>query len=138
MNDRMMVCIGARVASGLGVALAIGMSSTLAAEPPAATAAAAPTAEAQVTRGEFSTRAEPLPRLPPVASEGGCEPHYRNGLVGTCINHEPCRGFGVRNPDGSASCVCYVRRSGCAQDERCDARDGQCVKDDDVVRKQKR
>jgi hypothetical protein len=81
--------------------------------------------------GAFQSHAVPIPRLPPVASEGGCEPKYRNGTVGSCINHQPCRGFGVRERDGSARCVCYARPGGCNADERCSAEQGQCVADDE-------
>jgi hypothetical protein len=90
-----------------------------------------PTTNGATERGAFKSPAVPLRRLPPVASEGGCEPRYRNGLVGTCVNAKPCRGFGAREDDGSAVCICYVRRDGCADDERCDAQEGQCVKDDE-------
>lgn len=106
------------------------MATTIFAAAPAKTEPTA-TASGETTRAAFQSRAEPLPRLPAVASEGGCEPRYRNGLVGTCINHQPCRGFGVRESDGGASCVCYVKRSGCNADERCDAQEAQCVKDDE-------
>lgn len=82
-------------------------------------------------QGAFKSPAVPIPRLPPVASEGGCEPRYRNGMVGSCINHQPCRGFGVRERDGSAQCICYIRRGGCNADERCSAEEGQCVPDDE-------
>jgi hypothetical protein len=81
--------------------------------------------------GAFKSPAVPIPRLPPVASEGGCEPKYRNGTVGSCINHQPCRGFGVREHDGSAQCICYIKRGGCNADERCSAEEGQCVADDE-------
>jgi hypothetical protein len=113
------------------LALAVGMATSAHAAGQSALANATPTASGDVQRGEFQSRAEPLRRLPPVASEGGCEPRYRNGLVGTCINHQPCRGFGVRETEGKAACICYVKRGGCDADERCDAQEGQCVKDDE-------
>jgi len=83
------------------------------------------------SRGTFKSPAVPIRRLPPVASKGGCEPHYRNGMVGSCINDKPCRGFGVREQDGSAQCICYIRRGGCNEDERCSPEEGQCVADDE-------
>ena len=83
------------------------------------------------SRGGFQTQAVPIPRLPPVASQGGCEPRYRNGMVGSCINDKPCRGFGVREEDGSAQCICYIRRGGCNENERCSPEEGQCVADDE-------
>jgi hypothetical protein len=82
-------------------------------------------------RGGFQSPAVPIKRLPPVASKGGCEPRYRNGMVGTCVNAKPCRGFGVRGDDGTAQCECYIRRGGCNADERCSAEEGQCVADDE-------
>ena len=122
--------VRSRAAIALGAAMAISEAIAPAAERPAAQQAT-PTATGAVSRDEFKTRAEPLRRLPPVASEGGCEPRYRNGQTGTCINQQPCRGFGVRETDGRAVCICYITRGGCADEERCDAQEGQCVKDDE-------
>jgi hypothetical protein len=113
----------------LVVALAQLALATASIETAAAQSAERPPADA--SGGAFKSRAVPLPRLPAVASEGGCEPHYRNGTTGSCINHQPCRGFGVREPDGTAQCICYVRREGCSADERCSAEEGQCVADDE-------
>lgn len=123
------ICVTVALCVALA-APAVGAEQTEARQAAQTTSGEATTSSA-VSHGEFSTRAEPLPRLPPVASEGGCEPRYRNGQVGTCINKHPCRGFGVREKDGSATCICYVKRGGCAGDERCDAQEGQCVKDDE-------
>jgi len=83
------------------------------------------------SRGTFKSPAVPIRRLPPVASKGGCEPRYRNGMVGSCINNKPCRGLGVREENGSAQCICYIRRGGCNEDERCSPEEGQCVADDE-------
>lgn len=76
----------------------------------------------------FSTTPVPTPLLPRVPSRGDCAPRYANGTLGTCVNDKPCRGFGVL--DGSrVICACFVKRGGCEQDERCEARESRCVKD---------
>jgi hypothetical protein len=64
---------------------------------------------------------------PPVASEGDCAPSYANGLVGTCVDNKPCRGFGVRSARGAAVCACYARDGGCDPGSRCDAVKKTCV-----------
>jgi len=83
---------------------------------------------------QSSPQLEPLPPTPPsktprarVASEGDCAPRYPNGARGTCINNQPCRGYGVRNPDGKAVCTCYGRDGGCAEGQRCDGMRLTCV-----------
>ena len=43
------------------------------------------------------------------------------GLLGTCINGLPCRGFGILAGNGQPVCACYATPGGCRQDERCDA-----------------
>lgn len=78
----------------------------------------------------FSSKIQPLRELPEVPSRGGCEPRYRNGMSGTCINDKPCRGFGIEDPAQGAICACFERIGGCAEDERCERRGAQCVKDD--------
>lgn len=77
---------------------------------------------------------EPLPPTPPpkplrprVASEGDCGPRYPNGDRGTCINNQPCRGYGERNPDGKAVCTCFGLDGGCAEGLRCDNQRLKCV-----------
>jgi hypothetical protein len=79
---------------------------------------------------EFASKAVPLPRLPFVASRGGCEPRYFNGRTGSCINDQPCRGYGVLENE-RAVCMCYAVRGGCKEGYRCEARGAQCVKDDE-------
>jgi hypothetical protein len=77
----------------------------------------------------FRTTPVPAPLLPRVPSRGDCAPRYGNGTLGTCVNDKPCRGFGVL--DGSrVICACFVKRGGCDEDERCEARESRCVKDD--------
>ncbi len=81
--------------------------------------------------GEYEPRAEPIPHRPPVASRGGCEPRYKNGLTGTCIDGKPCRGFGVLEND-RAVCVCYAKRGGCDEGQRCDPQQARCVKEEEL------
>lgn len=83
---------------------------------------------------QTAPKLEPMPRTAPVIaqttpvpSRGDCAPKYANGLVGTCINNEPCRGFGVLAANGKAVCACYAKAGGCGQDERCDAIKKACV-----------
>jgi hypothetical protein len=92
---------------------------------------AAPVSEVPPQFGEFKTRAEPMHRLSPVPSEGGCEPRYKSGHTGTCINRKPCHGFGFKEESGKVVCICYIKLGGCDAGYRCDARLGQCVKDDE-------
>ena len=69
----------------------------------------------------------PKPLRPRVASEGDCGPRYPNGGRGTCINNQPCRGYGESNPDGKAVCTCFGLDGGCAEGLRCDSERGKCV-----------
>jgi hypothetical protein len=69
----------------------------------------------------------PVVARPRVASEGDCAPVYASGLKGTCINGQPCRGFGVRGDDGGALCTCFGRDGGCQEGQRCDAQKLACV-----------
>jgi hypothetical protein len=69
----------------------------------------------------------PKPLRPRVASEGDCAPRYPGGGQGTCINSHPCRGYGERNPDGTAACTCYGLDGGCAEGLRCDNQRLKCV-----------
>lgn len=71
--------------------------------------------------------APPLRSAPPVASQGDCAPKYAIGLRGTCINGQPCRGFGTLTETGQPVCTCYVTPGGCSQSERCDAVHRSCV-----------
>jgi hypothetical protein len=54
----------------------------------------------------------PLRELPEVPSRGGCERKYRNGMSGTCIDDELCRGFGVEDPEQGAMRVCFEHVGG--------------------------
>lgn len=78
----------------------------------------------------FTSQTVPLRELPEVPSRGGCEPTYRNGMSGTCINDKPCRGFGVDDPEQGVMCVCFATPGGCAEDQRCERRGAQCVQDE--------
>lgn len=71
-------------------------------------------------------------RLPRVENDGDCAPHYKIGGMGTCINHQPCRGFGVRDETGNIVCTCYGA-PGCAEGQRCDDRKLTCVPEDEPL-----
>ncbi len=68
-----------------------------------------------------------LAQATPVPSQGDCAPKYANGLVGTCINGQACRGFGILDASGRAACACYAKAGGCTAGERCDAVKKGCV-----------
>jgi hypothetical protein len=68
-----------------------------------------------------------LPRATLVASSGDCAPKYANGWVGSCINNQPCRGFGVLGENGKAECACFARTGGCGPGDRCDWMKKACV-----------
>ena len=94
-----------------------------------------PSKEPQVSPvAQTGPQLEPLPPTPTpkplrarVASEGDCAPRYPGGGQGTCINNQPCRGYGERNPDGKAVCTCYGLDGGCAEGLRCDNQRLKCV-----------
>lgn len=69
----------------------------------------------------------PMPVRERVPSQGDCAPRYKVGGTGTCINNQPCRGFGVKASNGSAVCTCFGRDGGCGEGQRCDARRLACV-----------
>jgi hypothetical protein len=84
-------------------------------------------------------RIERLPEAAPVVanatavpSRGDCAPRYKNGLTGSCINGQPCRGFGVLDETKKEACACYGRAGGCGQNERCDAIKKACVPEEEV------
>jgi hypothetical protein len=76
---------------------------------------------------------EPLTPVPPtpvrerVPSQGDCAPKYKVGGKGTCINNQPCRGFGVKGENGNPICTCYGLDGGCKDGERCDPQRLKCV-----------
>lgn len=71
-----------------------------------------------------------LNQLPRVDTPGQCAPRYRHGGAGSCVNDQPCRGFGVRASDGRILCSCYGDIGGCAEDQRCDEKKLICVPDE--------
>jgi hypothetical protein len=79
----------------------------------------------------FSSNVTPTDSFSSIASVGGCEPTYRNGTKGMCVNGRPCRGYGVRNDRGQDQCVCYLAKSGCDSKSRCDLPEHACVPDDE-------
>jgi hypothetical protein len=79
-----------------------------------------------------STPASVLVNAPPVASKGDCAPRYKNGLTGTCINNQPCRGFGVLDEKRQAECSCYGIAGGCRTGQRCDTIRKSCVPEEEL------
>ena len=69
--------------------------------------------------------------LPRVDTGGDCAPRYRHGGMGSCINHQPCRGFAVQDPSGKVLCSCYGDIGGCASTQRCDEKQLTCVVDEE-------
>lgn len=128
----MRACI-ARLILVLGVAapLAAGCASTGRTAPPREQSRGEAVSSVEPRREAFKSQAQPVPLRPPVASRGGCEPRYKNGRTGTCINNKPCRGFGVLE-NGQAVCTCFAVRGGCEAGYRCDPRGAQCVKEDEA------
>lgn len=82
---------------------------------------------------ETAPKFEPMPRTAPVvaqatlvASVGECAPKYANGLHGSCVNNQACRGIGVLNEKGQVVCSCFGKAA-CGEKERCDAIKKSCV-----------
>ena len=67
-----------------------------------------------------------------VASQGDCAPNYKNGLTGSCINNQACRGFGVLNEKKQAECSCYGIAGGCQTGQRCDTIRKSCVPEEET------
>lgn len=72
-----------------------------------------------------------IKQLPRVESIGDCAPRYKVGGSGSCINNQPCRGFGVRDDTGKILCSCYGEIGGCSEGQRCDGRKLTCVPEDE-------
>ena len=69
----------------------------------------------------------PAVNRPIELGSGTCAPRYTDTLVGTCINEQPCRGFGERDERGALYCACFGRQQGCGETERCDLEKKACV-----------
>jgi hypothetical protein len=79
----------------------------------------------------------PVPLLTPVVlyyGEGNCAPRFANGMRGTCINNQPCNGFGMKDANGSLSCACYEVKGGCPNGFICSAIERRCVPEGDEDR----
>jgi hypothetical protein len=79
---------------------------------------------------------QPPPEPPKVElfyGEGDCAPRFANGRRGTCINNQPCNGFGVKDASGKLECDCFGKRGGCEEGLVCSVRRRACVepRDDD-------
>jgi hypothetical protein len=70
---------------------------------------------------------------PAVASHGDCAPRYKNGLTGSCINNQACRGFGTLNEKQQAECSCYGIAGGCRVGQRCDTIRKSCVPEEEFL-----
>jgi len=66
-----------------------------------------------------------------VDTGGQCGPRYLHGGLGTCVNNQPCRGFGVEDEKGQVLCSCYGDIGGCGAGQRCDDRKLTCVLDEE-------
>jgi hypothetical protein len=65
---------------------------------------------------------------------GGCERTYAHGGKGTCINNEPCNGFGIRDSAGKLQCACFKVNGGCTEDSACNVRRYACLPKFDLQR----
>jgi hypothetical protein len=74
----------------------------------------------------LAQQAPPLPNRPLLASRGICAPRYANGLTGSCVNNQPCRGFAVAARRGGVECACFAVAGGCAEGQRCDIEEKTC------------
>ena len=81
----------------------------------------------------------PLPQSTPVPTapapqrvelyygEGDCAPRFANGMRGTCINNQPCNGFGVKDEKGNLQCECFGAKGGCPEGTVCSVTLHACV-----------
>jgi hypothetical protein len=115
---------------GIAALIAVGCASAGRTTPPPEESKAAAISSVEPRYGDFTTKPEPVPHRPAVASRGGCEPRYKSGRTGTCINDKPCRGFGVLENE-QVACMCFAVRGGCEEGYRCDPRGTECVKEDE-------
>ena len=74
----------------------------------------------------LARQAPPLVNRSLLASRGSCAPRHRNGLTGSCVNNQPCRGFAVAAPRGGVECACFAIAGGCAEGQRCDLEEKTC------------
>jgi hypothetical protein len=72
-------------------------------------------------------RVEELPKVELFYGEGDCGPRFPNGMRGTCINNQPCNGFGVRGTNGSLECDCFGTKGGCGEGKVCSVIMRACV-----------
>lgn len=72
----------------------------------------------------------PVPQIPrPDISygEGDCAPRFENGMRGTCINNQPCNGFGFKDANGKIQCACFDKVGGCETNMGCSLEQRRCV-----------
>jgi len=115
---------------GIAALLAVGCTGAGRTTPPLEGSEAVAISGVEPSHGDFTSKPEPVPHRPAVASSGGCEPRYKGGRTGTCINDKPCRGFGVLE-NKQAVCMCFAVRGGCEVGYRCDPRGAECVKEEE-------
>ncbi len=76
---------------------------------------------------------EPIrPEVPPSRveiyyGEGDCAPLFPNGMRGTCINNQPCNGFGFKDERGRWQCACFATKGGCEAGSICSMRTRGCT-----------
>lgn len=117
---------------GLLLAFTLGTVPGCSRRPPADKEKVQPVSEQRPHLEPQSIPARVQPNEPPVASQGDCAPRYKNGLTGTCINNQACRGFGVLNEKKVAECSCYGIVGGCQAGQRCDAIRKTCVPEEEM------
>lgn len=119
--------IGRWALPGLVVVLFVGCAT---AAPPATTESAV--SSAPLTPAQPVERLAPLPRVEVEYGEGDCAPRYANGARGTCINSQPCNGFGFRDASGRLECACFAANGGCPDGQACSVRTRACVSPQDA------
>ncbi|MFO0995422.1 MAG: hypothetical protein U1F33_01975 [Alphaproteobacteria bacterium] len=77
----------------------------------------------------------PPPRIEVFYGEGSCAPVFPNGQRGTCINGQPCNGFGFKTASGALECACFETKGGCPAEQRCSTLRRACVGPSDLDRK---
>src|SRR5262249_28511800 len=88
---------------------------------------AMPTSPVPIAKDKPIRGAKPAPPPELFYGEGDCAPRFPNGMHGTCINNEPCNGFGMRSQKGEIECSCFGVRGGCEEGLICSRRYQACV-----------
>lgn len=116
---------GSTVRRGL-LACAAMLCAACAPLPPAGTAGG-DVSSVPLAAGPAIQRVAPLPRVEIDYGEGDCGPRFSNGMRGTCINKQPCNGFGFKDAAGKLECACFDTKGGCPDTHVCSLRARACV-----------